>query len=188
MAESPAPNAWAKLRALLVNSYSEFAEKLTRRLGSEDLAKEALHEAFLRIERGGDLQEVRDPGPYLYRMAVNIAHDQRSANARLRAAADEGEALSTLPDPAPDPEAHAAARQEILALQRVLLKMPRRRREIFMAAWIDGVPRRELAERFGVTTRTIQLELKHALEQCAEHSARNARSDFTSRPPKASKE
>ena len=48
------------------------SQRLTRRLGSADLAGEAIHEVFLRIERGGELGEVRNPQAYLYRMAANI--------------------------------------------------------------------------------------------------------------------
>ena len=46
-----AETTWALLRDLLTDRYTEFKVRLTRRLGSEELASESLHETWLRLHR-----------------------------------------------------------------------------------------------------------------------------------------
>ncbi len=79
----------------------------------------------------------------------------------------EVDALLDAPDPAPDPEAVLLSRSDLEALQRVLLELPPRQREILLSARVEGISGAALAERFGVSTRTIELELRRALDFCA---------------------
>jgi len=61
------------LRNLLLSSYEDLANWLTRRLGSQELAREALQETYLRLERGNEIGPVHSPKAYLLRTAINIA-------------------------------------------------------------------------------------------------------------------
>jgi RNA polymerase sigma-70 factor, ECF subfamily len=162
----------ATLRHLLLGGYDDLKRRLACRLGSMDLAGEALQETFLRLECAGDIGPVRQPRAYLYRIALNIAINRRVAeNRRLTAA--EAEALLDVVDETPDPARTAEARSEVEALKRALVELPPRRREIFLAAWVYEVPHQKIAERFGITLRTVQMELKDAREHCALRLDRN---------------
>lgn len=163
----------ATLRHLLLMGYDDLKRRLAHRLGSVDLAGDALQDTFLRLECAGDLGPVRRPKAYLYRVALNIAINRQVAeNRRLTAA--EAEALLDIVDDAPDPARSAEARSEIEALKRALIDLPPRRREIFLAAWIQETPHQKIADHFGVSLRTIQLELKYAREHCALRLEREA--------------
>jgi DNA-directed RNA polymerase specialized sigma24 family protein len=63
----------ALLRSLLLADYRDFFDGLKRRLGSADLAGEALQETFLHLDRVPQAKPVQRPKSYLYRIAVNIA-------------------------------------------------------------------------------------------------------------------
>jgi RNA polymerase sigma-70 factor (ECF subfamily) len=163
----------ALLRRVLLADYKDFFDGLKRRLGSADLAGEALQETFLRLEKVPQAKPLHSPKSYLYRIAVNIAIDRRRAEAR-RLTSTEVECLMDLADPAPDPARIVEARSEIEHLKRAVAELPPRRREILLAARLHEVPNREIAKRFGVTVRTIETELKAAVEHCASRLERNA--------------
>lgn len=154
------------LRKLLIKEYDSIARRLVRRVGSIEAARDVLQETFLRLERASDIRPMRDPRSYLFRMALNVATDiERSENRKLtRAEVDD---LLAVPDDRPDPARHAEDRSELMLLQRALAELPLRRREIFTEARVLGTPNPELAARYGVTVRTIELEIKNALDHCA---------------------
>ncbi|HEY4124886.1 MAG TPA: RNA polymerase sigma factor [Rhizomicrobium sp.] len=163
---SIAETKWALLRQVLVSKYDDIGRALTRKLGSRDLAAEALQDTFVRIERGGELGEVHNPRAYLVRMAMNIATDRRRAANRFLSVS-EGEALLNFMDDAPGPDRVAEGRSDIYALERALSGLPDRRRAVFESAWIEGCSHTEIAQRFGLALRTVQQELKLAREHCA---------------------
>jgi RNA polymerase sigma-70 factor (ECF subfamily) len=152
---------WARLRHRLLDRYDEFVRRLTRRLGSSDLAREAIHETYLRFERVGDTEPVANLDGYIFQTAVNIAKN-RSVIDRRYLSASETEMIIGIPDEAPDAARTVEARSDMAFLQRVLAELPPRRREIFTASWVDGVSYADLALRYGVHIRTIQREVLQA--------------------------
>jgi len=156
----------AALLDLLVSGYDDLRRRLTRRLGSGELAGDALQDTFLRLKSPGELGPVRSPRAYLFRIAMRVAASRRIVE-RRRLTELETEALLAIADDAPDPSRVVEARSEIEALKRALRELPARRREIVLAACMEEIPHRAIAERFGVSVRTIQIELKQALAHCA---------------------
>lgn len=155
----------AKLRRLLVADYGALKGRLARRFGSADFAGEVLHEAWLHLDRieGGVVESsVRNPSAYLYRLAVNIAVDQKRADGRWLAKAEVDslcrQAVNEL-----DPGRVAEARSELATLARALEEIPPRRRAIFLASRLHNLSHKEIAERYGVTVRIVDRELESAL-------------------------
>jgi RNA polymerase sigma-70 factor (ECF subfamily) len=169
----------ATLRSLLQAGYEDLRQRLARRLGSTDRANDALQETFLRLECAPTIGPVSNPQAYLLRVALNVASNLRVAETR-RLTAPETEALLALPDDKPGPGQIAEARSEIAALKRALGELPTRRRAIFLAAWRDGEAHQGIADRLGVSLRTIQIELKQAAEHCAVRLGRNSIKKFAS--------
>jgi RNA polymerase sigma factor (sigma-70 family) len=162
------------LLTLLVASYDDLKQRLTRRAGSADLADEALQDTFLRLSNATVIGPVRDLHAYLFRVAMGVVSNRRVAERRRRTVS-EADAPFDLPDDSPGPERIIEARSEIDALKRVIQELPQRRREILMATFVDEVPLRQIAERFGVSVRTVQVELKQALAHCAVRLERGVR-------------
>lgn len=156
----------ALLRRSLLASYGNLIARLTRRLGSQDLAAEALHETWLRLERPGNITDVANPESYLFRAAVNTAANLRNtANRHL--GSGEVNALLEIPDEAPGPERIALARAEIAALEQALAELSARQSTVFCEVMFQNTPYPVLAERYGVSTRTIYKDVEQALEHCA---------------------
>jgi RNA polymerase sigma-70 factor, ECF subfamily len=169
------------LRDLLLADYASLFRQLTRRLGSAEFAGEALQETYLRIEHAPEIGPVRSPRAYLLRVASNIAIDHRRAETR-RLTDGEVDSLLEIADEAPDPARSTEARSEIDALKRAIVELSPRRKEIFLAARVEEIPHRVIAERLGVTVRTVEVELKHAIEHCAERLKRSVTRRFGPKP------
>lgn len=154
------------LRNFLLSRYDDLKHRLTRRLGSADLAGDALQDTWLRLESREDVSNVRDPLAYLLRIAVNAAYDQQRGLSRLATESELEAVMEEHPDPKPGPAETLEARSELDALIAVIERMPERRRQILIMVRWDHLPQREVAERLGISLRTVEQELKHAHDYC----------------------
>jgi RNA polymerase sigma-70 factor (ECF subfamily) len=159
--------SWGALRELLVDRYDVLKGRLARRLRSADLASDILQETWLRLARVGSAGSLRSPEAYLFRMALNVAADERESQKR-RLAYSEVDRLMRLDDDELDPERVAAARSEIGALAQALDELPPRRRAIFIMARVGELPHRVIGERTGLSVRMVDRELRKALEHCGQ--------------------
>lgn len=121
---------------LFLASYDDFKARLKRRLGSEDLACDVLHETYLRVDRLDDALEVKKPQAYLFRIALNIAADRREGDARLLTGEEVAELLQVA-DEGLDPERIVGGHAEIRRLLEALCELPARRRQILIASRLE---------------------------------------------------
>ncbi|WP_063627835.1 RNA polymerase sigma factor [Bradyrhizobium sp. WSM3983] len=173
------------LRDLLLAEYHDLNRRLSRRLGSAENASEVLHETYLRLEKISEIAEVRSPKAYLFRIALNIANDRRRSEIR-RLTTSEIETLLEIPDDQPDAARVIEDRSEIKLLRRAIAELPERRRRALLLSRVEGMTNREIAELLGVTVRTIETDLKQAIEHCAHRLKRPARDKFGFQPPASS--
>jgi RNA polymerase sigma-70 factor (ECF subfamily) len=163
-------DANSPLRSFLVERYDHLIAQLKQRLNSTELAHEALHDTYLRLERSKEIRTIEQPTGYLLRIAMNLAHDRQRAGARLLSIGEIETALN-LVDEAPDPAREAEGRSSLQAVERALAKMPARRRAILVASFKENLPSKLIAQRFGLSVRKIDMELKEARELCARELA-----------------
>lgn len=161
---SPEP-VLAAMRRRLVADYGRLRDRLARRFGSADFASEVLHEAWLHLDRmeTSPGAVVNDPGAYLYRTVLNVAADMRRRGARPLTAADVEMFVRSAIDEL-DPGRIAEARSEVDAVAAAVAALPPRRRAVFIASRLHGLPHKVIAERLGVTVRIVDRELKAALD------------------------
>lgn len=156
-------NAQPILLDYLTKRYASLKERLARVLGNDELAGDALHDAWLRLKsKEDDAGSIQAPGAYLIRMAVNIAVDTHRRQSRL-ASSDEIDALlEEIADPAPGPLQQVEARADLEALLNILHRLPKRRRDIVVMVHWEGLTQRETAERLNISLRTVETDLKRA--------------------------
>lgn len=162
MADSKSPGF---LRALFLERYNDFRSQLKRRLGSEDLAQDAMQEAFLKVNELPAGTPVQQPAAYLFRMALNAAEDNRRRDARLLTGVEISE-LINIADEAADPARIVQGRSEIDVFRRALRELPERTQQMLLAARVHELPHAEIARRYGVSERVVSKELKRALDHC----------------------
>ena len=154
------------LRRRLVERYDELRILLTRRLGSEDLARETLHETWLRLDRVDDVAVMRNPDAYLARVALNLATDRQRLETRRARRSDVNAVLEDIVDDVPGQAEKLDSRLDLAIFEDAVRELSPRRRAILIAARLDEEPHQRIAERFGISKRMVQIELKLALRHC----------------------
>ena len=130
----------AKLETVLIARYGELRQHLTRRLGSQDWADEALQDTYLRLNKTEVAGDLQNPIAYLFRAALNVALNRnRAEKRRLKAA--EIEALFHIADDVPDAQRIIEGRADLARLKQIMSKLPMRQRSILLAARLDGLSR-----------------------------------------------
>jgi RNA polymerase sigma-70 factor (ECF subfamily) len=175
----------ALLRRAFLLGYDDLKLRLTKRLGSIELAGDSLQEAWLSLERAKFIGPVLRPQSYIFRMAYNIAL-KRLYRERDTVTLDEAMEQLNLIDDAPGPAAVMESRDEWALLTQATKELTPRRRDILFAARLEGLPVREVAMRYGISERLVALELKQAVLHCADRLKRKVVPRFSSRPVEGS--
>jgi RNA polymerase sigma factor (sigma-70 family) len=163
------------LRSFLIERYEQIKRSLTIKLGNVDLASDALHETWLRLQRSGGIDgPIRSPQAYLLRMSVNVAIDILRSQSQLLSTEDVQSVMDELPDPTPSPAQAAEDRSQMKALNEILMHMAPRRREILLLVRLEGWAQQDVAKKLNISLRTVEYELKAAQDHCAMRLGRNA--------------
>lgn len=161
----------ALLRRSLAAGYHRFRRRLAQRLGSDSLAGDVLHETWVRLGQGGELGPIANHEAYVYRAAINTAYTMRLANERDPNAIELDE-IHDVADEAPGPDRVLESQDQAQVVNRALDELPARQREVFLACYIHGTPTEAIAERHGISLRTVQTDLRTAVVHCAKRLGR----------------
>lgn len=175
------------LRRHYLIGYNEMKNRLTQRLGSAELAGDALQDTWLRLESVAPIGPVERPYPYLLRIAYNFALQHARRQQRMVSLDEARDALS-LVDDTPGPEQIWEARAELTMLKDAMKELTPRRRDILLAARLEGVAMHEIAARHGISQRMAERELKRALAHCSVRLGRKVIQRFGPRPRQDSDE
>ena len=143
---------------------------LSARSGCAASGEDLAQEAWIRLSRYPG-RAGSAPHLFLWRIARNLAIDF----ARRSVVLCEGDTVplsESIPDAAPTPEAEAIARSEIDAMKSAIAQLPKRRRDMFVAAAFGGESSTQIAARYGLSKRTVEMEIRRAVDHCAEISFR----------------
>ena len=154
------------LRNTFVSRYADLKRYLVRRLGSPQWAEDALHDTYIRLAAAEPAGSLQDPGAYVFRAALHTALDHRRLEKRLLSGVDV-DALLHIADEAPGPGRTFDGRSEINRLAHIMAELPPRRHAILLAARLEGLSRRDLASRFGISISMVEQELRAAQKYCA---------------------
>jgi RNA polymerase sigma factor (sigma-70 family) len=128
---------------------------LRRRFGlqaAEDLAQETYVRAI------GARNEIRNPRAFLARVAINAARDQFRREAVRPMLVGEGEATAEAATPADAAEA--------LLQKQIILSLPPQLREVFLLRSYTPLTYAEIAERCGISVKTVEERMTKALAIC----------------------
>ncbi len=135
---------------------------LSRASGDAQLADDLLQEAYYRFLRArGEYHTEHHRRNYLYRIATNLVRDgyRRSAGVQMVALSDHEEI-----EQAGDTEARTERRTD---LQRAMVHLKPRERQILWLAYAQGSSHREIAESVGVKAASVKLLLFRARRKLA---------------------
>ncbi len=175
----------SNLRDVFVSSYEFLQTHLTRRLGCKALARETLHDMYVRLHRPGEIS-VLQPRAYLLRMALNVAADNRRSQGRREPLRETDGMMRDIHDEATDLVRAVAARQELEKLEKALQELTPRRRSILLDSRLHGLTLWQIADTLHVSQRLVEMELKAALAHCAQRLERPLIQRFGPQPDAAS--
>ncbi|MEM7268164.1 MAG: RNA polymerase sigma factor [Pseudomonadota bacterium] len=136
----------------------------THRTGSADEGDDLLQDAWIKLARNVH-RALRAPRPYLWRLAVNLANDHQRM-ARRKPSFEPETSLREVPANTVSPEEQVIALDNLGVLRTALASLPERRRAIFVAAVVDGVGTQDLADKYDISRRMVQIEVRRAFEHC----------------------
>ena len=135
---------------------SHFASALPDRASAEEI----VHEAFARfaaLSVARRLLIVR-PDAYLYRTCLNLVRDRaRSDERALRAR------LHCDPSGSRNPMSELEHRDTLRRLERAMLRLKPKTREIFLAKRLDGMSYAEIAARSGLSVKGVEKHMSKAI-------------------------
>lgn len=138
---------------------------LRKRLGNREDAADLAQDTFVRLLRAPVPQtEIREPRRYLATIARGLAADLFRRRSLEQSYLDY---LATLPEElAPSPEEQAIIEQTLQQVDRMLQGLPPKVRAAFVLAQFEELSYPEIAERLGISLRTVSNYLTRAMEHC----------------------
>jgi RNA polymerase sigma-70 factor (ECF subfamily) len=133
---------------------------LTRREEAEDVLQET-YVRLMQIERieNGRVRAL------IFKVATNLAYDRFRERRARGPHADDAE-LAEAPSDEPAPERIVAFEQAIGIVKRTLLELEPRCRQVFLLRTAHDLRYEEIAARLGISKRTVEREMQHALDVC----------------------
>lgn len=138
---------------------------LRKRLSNREDAADLAQDTFVRLLRSPMPQEqIREPRRYLATIAKGLAADLFRRRSLEQSYLDY---LATVPPEfAPSTEEQAIIQQTLLDVDRMLQELPPKVREAFVLAQFEELSYPEIAERLGISLRTVSNYLTRAIEHC----------------------
>jgi RNA polymerase sigma-70 factor (ECF subfamily) len=143
----------AGLLNFLVERYDVLRRKLSHRLGSVELAEDVLHDTYVKLSVRAPAGPVHSPQSFLLRTAVS---------------GEEIDELLMTDEKAIDPAVAVEARIDLEAVARAMELLPPLRRQLLFASRVEGIPQKELAQRYAISLRRVEREIHLAHEFCVE--------------------
>jgi RNA polymerase sigma factor (sigma-70 family) len=106
---------------------------------------------------------VRDPLPYLFRIARNLVIDRRRRRVREAALSESLAVIEQRSGDSADPERILAGKQDLERVLRAIALLPPRCREAFTLHRFGGLSYAMIARRMGVSTSMVEKHIAEAM-------------------------
>jgi RNA polymerase sigma-70 factor (ECF subfamily) len=133
----------------------------------DDLAQET----FLRAFVAEAAQPVAAPKAFLFRVARNLALNERARAEHALVVRMGDSAISTVieDDSQPSVEDVVDARRQMALFAEAIASLPPHCRKVFVLRKIHGLTHGEIAEMLGISVRTVEKHVAEGLRKCAQY-------------------
>jgi RNA polymerase sigma factor (sigma-70 family) len=165
-------SSWrTRLGRLFEDHRHQLLSVVTRRVGNRDVAADLVQDVYTRLLQAGSRGGLEDDTKVLYASARNAAIEHyRSTKRRAKALERVLPEQLGLNDVA-SPEMRLEARQTLSMLDRALLELSPRAREIFILHRVDGLTNGEIAKRYGISVSAVEKHLARVMRHCQAYLA-----------------
>lgn len=154
----------SSFEALYVNHHGWLKSWLRGKVGNGFDAADLAQDTFMRVLKGANAQDIRQPRDYLSTIARGLVVDwyrrQALERAFLEALACRADSLSL------SLEERAIMLETITQIDRMLDGLGARSRDIFLMAQLEGLGYAEIGQRMGVSVTTVKNHMVKAMTHC----------------------
>ena len=131
--------------------------RLRGRFGAD--TEDLVQEIWLRMEAIEADLDIRHPRAFLLKIAFNIGLSGDRQTRRRRQILDSAVPLGAVTcEPAQD---------TVVQIQEIVLALPQPLRDVFVLSRFGGLTTNQIAERLGISPKTVEWRMTKALAQCA---------------------
>ncbi|HEX7815188.1 RNA polymerase sigma factor [Dyella sp.] len=136
---------------------------LRRRTASEQDAEDAAQESMTKLLRYRDTEPASAWKQLLYRIAVNVAHDQFRVS--LTRFSKDHVTLDgqDIVDTERSPEERMSYEQQVARLSKAILELPPKCQKVYLLKRVHGLSRAQIAEKCGISVKMVEKHLATAL-------------------------
>lgn len=137
---------------------------LRRRLQCHSDAADLVQDTFVRVIKGRRALDIREPRQYLSTVAKGLVIDLFRRRALEQSYL---QALAALPvDEYPSEETQAIILETLMEVDRMLDSLGDKVRQTFILSQFEGLSYPRIAERQGISLRTVNNHMAKAIEHC----------------------
>jgi len=153
------------LAAIVEAHYDELKAFVLRRVGCPAAAADVVQDVWLRSSQTAPAEPILNARAYLYRVAANLATDHlRRQRLHSRHIADDDP--TAVPSAQPGPDLALASREEYAILREAIRDLPDKCRTAFLLSRDGGLTMRQIADRLGISDKTVEKHIAKALLHC----------------------
>ena len=158
------------IQSLSETDHQKIRAYATQKVGQQD-ADDIMQDAYLQLLQRDKQDTIREPRAFLFRIIANLSIDAwRKSNRKVAPEFEiDSVELETLACQKPGPEALTSGLLEFDNFLSVLDGLPELQRHAFILNKLEGLTHAEIANRLGVSSKSIQRYLVEAMEHLAEH-------------------
>ncbi|WP_448547573.1 RNA polymerase sigma factor [Thalassotalea fusca] len=136
---------------------------IAKRLHDPQLAKDILHDLYLKVQNQPLDSEIKYPKAYLYRMANNLVIDVIRRQSRQEAITDD-----TVLEQSTNigPERLVEHAQRLSIVQEAMKELPEKTRDVFHMQRLQQIEKREVANELGISVNMVEKHLRRAVQYC----------------------
>ncbi|WP_426702184.1 RNA polymerase sigma factor [Rhodanobacter sp. Col0626] len=143
--------------------YRGLVQFLRRRTSSEQDAEDAAQESMAKLMRYRESEPASSWKKLLYRIAVNVAHDQFRTGVTHYSKEHvtlEGQEIAAVGH---SPEERAIYEQQVARLSKAILELPPKCQRVYLLKRVHDMSRAQIAERCGISVKMVEKHLATAL-------------------------
>lgn len=164
-ADPPKPT----LLATLVRHYDELVDHVRRRFGERVFARDVVHDLCLQLLEKGEKEDVGKPLALLRKIAHDNAISQWRSDRRRQALIVTCDELPEVACGAAPLERHAESARTLDQLVAAISRLPPRCQAVFVMHKLHEIPQAEVAERLGISLKTVEKHVRVGMIACREH-------------------
>jgi RNA polymerase sigma factor (sigma-70 family) len=167
--ENESAKAPLSTAAVIRNHHQSILRFLRRRGASSEDALDMAQDAYVRFLKYEGATTIDSPAAMLFRIAGNVATDHgRAAAQRRRVRSFDADGFDAeFASEEPSAERELAAEQIVTIVRMAIAALSPQCRTVFLLSRLDGLTYCEIAVHCGISVKTVEKHVSHALRACA---------------------